>query len=305
MRDIFISHAGEDKDDVARPLAQMLSQLGISVWFDEFELCLGDSLRGRIDEGLAISRHGLVILSPSFFSKKWPQAELNGLFAMEMSGGKSILPVWHQITKEGILQYSPLMADKVAARTSEGLSEVVKKIVDAISPEGYSGARERTVRICPVCIDLSRGDWSVNNIVTVSNLTDRPVYWVKVKLTFAPSTIDLGSVHVKIDGRNKLLDESVGVSSISVDAFMLEIIDSQGRKSLVVMFHHLDPHSSRHMRVSGTASARGQATIQLWDFDLEPSEVRKKDNSVAIPMKFTEDLKLIGTRCFVIATEET
>ena len=36
--DIFLSHASEDKDDVARPLALLLQKLGLRVWFDEFEL---------------------------------------------------------------------------------------------------------------------------------------------------------------------------------------------------------------------------------------------------------------------------
>ena len=43
--DVFISHAGEDKDDVARPLFVALHDLGVSVWFDEAELRIGDSLR--------------------------------------------------------------------------------------------------------------------------------------------------------------------------------------------------------------------------------------------------------------------
>src|SRR5207244_1479019 len=75
MRDVFVSHASEDKDAVARPLVQKLIAKGITVWFDEYELKLGDSLRRKIDQGLAQSRHGLVIMSKNFFSKPWPQKE--------------------------------------------------------------------------------------------------------------------------------------------------------------------------------------------------------------------------------------
>lgn len=88
MHDIFICHASEDKEQVARPLAGQLRSVGLSVWYDEFSLKLGDSLRESVDKGLAGSRYGLVILSPNFFAKKWPQAELNGLFAIEMAGGE-------------------------------------------------------------------------------------------------------------------------------------------------------------------------------------------------------------------------
>ncbi len=54
--DLFISHASEDKEEVARPLAQLLKDEGLSVWLDEQELVLGDSLRRKLDEGLSKSK---------------------------------------------------------------------------------------------------------------------------------------------------------------------------------------------------------------------------------------------------------
>ena len=80
--DFFLSHASEDKKDVARPLYEALTKLGYSVWFDEAEIKVGDRLRKKIDEGLAIARFGIVILSPSFFGKNWPANELDGLFGV-------------------------------------------------------------------------------------------------------------------------------------------------------------------------------------------------------------------------------
>jgi len=70
QRDVFISHASEDKASIARPLTDALIVAGFSAWFDEYELKIGDSLRGKIDEGLKNSRYGIVILSKSFFSPK-------------------------------------------------------------------------------------------------------------------------------------------------------------------------------------------------------------------------------------------
>ena len=72
-RDLFIAHASEDKDSVARPLLQALKARGWSVWLDEVELTIGDSLSGRIDAALARSRFGVVVLSSAFFAKPWPQ----------------------------------------------------------------------------------------------------------------------------------------------------------------------------------------------------------------------------------------
>ena len=91
--DAFISHASEDKDDFVRPLADGLKKRGLSVWFDEFELKVGDSLRESIDRGLERSRFGIVVISPHFFKKQWPQNELNGLTTRE-TGGTKVIQRW-------------------------------------------------------------------------------------------------------------------------------------------------------------------------------------------------------------------
>jgi len=91
--DFFISHASEDKQAIARPLADALLAMGIRVWYDDFSLAVGDSLLESIDRGLSRSRFGIVILSHHFFSKHWPQKELNGLANLEVDGRKVILPV--------------------------------------------------------------------------------------------------------------------------------------------------------------------------------------------------------------------
>ncbi len=130
-RDVFICHAGEDKDTVARPLAEALRRHGRRVWFDEFELTIGDRLREKIDEGLAISRFGVVILSPAFLSKKaWTERELDGLTTREVSskGTKVILPVWHEVNEADIAAYSAPLAGRFAARTARGLATVVAEI---------------------------------------------------------------------------------------------------------------------------------------------------------------------------------
>nr|HPJ39660.1 DUF1883 domain-containing protein [Spirochaetota bacterium] len=93
--DVFISHASEDKEAVARPLAEILRKLGLKVWYDEFELKIGDSLRRKIDKGLAKSKFGVVILSTSFIGKGWPNYELDGIVTKSVSGQQVILPIWH------------------------------------------------------------------------------------------------------------------------------------------------------------------------------------------------------------------
>jgi hypothetical protein len=138
--DIFISHASEDEEAVARPLALHLQGLGFKVWLDECELTLGDSLRRKIDDGLARSRYGVVILSPAFFAKEWPNKELDGLVAREDGSAKVVLPVWHTLSASEVLRFSPLLAGKVAVSTSRGLAAVAAAVHAAVqrAPEAAS-----------------------------------------------------------------------------------------------------------------------------------------------------------------------
>ncbi len=131
--DAFISHATEDKDAVARPLAERLRALEFIVWYDEFQLKVGDSLRRSIDRGLASSRFGIVVLSPSFFAKNWPQYELDGLVAREIAGGNVILPLWHKVSKDEVLAYSPSLADKLALNTaSYSIEELARALAEVL-----------------------------------------------------------------------------------------------------------------------------------------------------------------------------
>jgi hypothetical protein len=107
VRDVFISHASEDKDLVACPLAEALENLGHSVWFDEAELVIGDSLVERINQGLVESRAGVVVLSPDFFSKPWPQEELGALVGMQVTGKGRVLPIWHGVDREFLAEKAP------------------------------------------------------------------------------------------------------------------------------------------------------------------------------------------------------
>jgi hypothetical protein len=132
--DVFISHASEDKDAIVRPLANALVTQGLTVWYDEFELRIGDSLRRKIDRGLASSRVGLVVLSRSFIAKGWPNYELDGIVSRSVSGEQILLPIWHDISKAEVLAYSPSLADKVARSTgTHTVEEIAAEIAGLIN----------------------------------------------------------------------------------------------------------------------------------------------------------------------------
>jgi len=131
--DVFISHASEDKEAVVRSLADALVKGGLKVWYDEFELKIGDSLRRKIDKGLAHSRFGIVVLSQAFFKKGWTNYELDGLVTRTVSGEQILLPIWHNISKNEVIEYSPSLADKVARSTANyTIDEIATEIIKVI-----------------------------------------------------------------------------------------------------------------------------------------------------------------------------
>lgn len=132
--DVFISHASEDKDEIVRPLANALISKNLDVWYDEFTLRIGDSLRQKIDRGLASSRVGLVVLSPSFIAKGWTNYELDGIVTRTVSGEQILLPIWHNITKQQVMNFSSSLADKVARSTAtHTVEEIAAEIAELLS----------------------------------------------------------------------------------------------------------------------------------------------------------------------------
>lgn len=135
---LFVSHASEDKKDFVKPLVEALKQ-SYEVWFDEFELTIGDSLLGKVSEGLNSCDFGVVVLSPNFFKKKWPKSELDGLFALETSTRKVILPIWKDVSEQDIRRFSPILAGRLAVKASEG----VERVIDAIRLAIGAAQRQR------------------------------------------------------------------------------------------------------------------------------------------------------------------
>lgn len=194
--DLFICHASEDKERVVRPLAKALLSRGLRVWLDELELTIGDSLHGRIDAGLARSRFGVVVISPAFFAKEWPQKELAGLAAREGPGVKVILPVWHEVDREFIAQHSPILADRLGATTSAGIDDVAEKI--ALVLRRADGApttvgAQRAARSMPRALShapsASRTDRSNRHRLTVAGATLALATGVGYAVAPTPSTV--------------------------------------------------------------------------------------------------------------------
>lgn len=123
--DVFISHASEDKTPFVEELVKALQDKDVKVWYDSLSIAWGDSLRKQIDDGLKKSRFGIVVLSENYIKKGWTQYELDGLFDIEMTKGKTILPIWHNITKQQVMDFSPTLAGRKALTSATMTAEEI------------------------------------------------------------------------------------------------------------------------------------------------------------------------------------
>lgn len=129
--DVFLSHASEDKDEIARPLANALTARGFTVWFDELNIRVGQSIRREIERGIREARFGLVIVSEHFMAKQWTQAELDALWGKKIAAkDDSLLPVWHKVTYDEVQQGLPLLAGLHALNTS---TMSIERIADLLA----------------------------------------------------------------------------------------------------------------------------------------------------------------------------
>lgn len=133
--DVFVSHAWEDKETFVDEFVQELRARDIKVWYDTSRMKWGDSMRSKIDEGLSHSKFGVAVLSPDYIAegKYWTKAELNGLFQLESINGKTLLPIWHNLTKKQVIEFSPIIADKLAMTTATMTpSEIAEELLQLL-----------------------------------------------------------------------------------------------------------------------------------------------------------------------------
>lgn len=135
--DVFVSHAWEDKEGFVDEFVTELEKLNIKVWYDKQRIKWGDSMRARIDEGLKKSKFGIAVISPDYIAdgKYWTKAELDGLFQLESVNGKMLLPIWHNITKQQVMNYSPIIASKLAMTTASMTAEEIAKEMKSLLSE--------------------------------------------------------------------------------------------------------------------------------------------------------------------------
>jgi hypothetical protein len=181
--DVFVSHASEDKQSFVEPLVKALGRAGLKVWYDRSELKLGDSLWMGINDGMANSRYGIVVLSRAYFRKTWAQRELTGLVARQDSRTNNvILPIWHDIGVRQVKKFSSILADMVAAKSKDGLRSVVAQVVAVV--KGKSPGRPST----------PRAGARVNRLKSRTGATPLMIQYVEARRIIAPWVFSAGDV---------------------------------------------------------------------------------------------------------------
>jgi hypothetical protein len=94
---VYLAHASEDKDAMARPLAERLMAAGIEVWFDEWEIRTGESLKRRMEQGLEDCTHFIVLLTPASIGKPWVETEIDAGFLRSVQEGVRFMGLRHKV----------------------------------------------------------------------------------------------------------------------------------------------------------------------------------------------------------------
>jgi hypothetical protein len=296
MHDAFICHASENKLDVARPLAERLRAAGLDIWYDEFSLKLGDSLRESIDHGLADSRFGVVVLSPDFFAKRWPQAELSALFTKDLLGMGVILPVWHNITQSEVASHSPLLADRYAATTADGLARVLEQVLDVIEPDQlHKASAHGVLSLSPAFVRLHTGEWAVKTQLLVVNRSEDPAYAVMIRMLIEGDGVLAQSVEIDAEPQVPTIEERVGGVIVTADRVRLNGADAQGRQMVVFVLHTVGARGSTAISIRGTTAVESSASISIVSVAETPQELlTRRGNEVVRLVQLPEAMSLQG-----------
>jgi hypothetical protein len=145
LRQIFLCHAWDDRQGVAKNLYDLLVARGVSVWFSENDIGLGEPFMRAIDKGLAKSRIGIVLVTPALL-KSLPAAgvadkELSVLLARDQ-----IVPIVHNTTYDALRNVSPMLASRNGLDTSEmPMADVAAKLAELVAVPALDEAAQRMI----------------------------------------------------------------------------------------------------------------------------------------------------------------
>jgi hypothetical protein len=220
--DIFVSHATEDKKEFVEPLVAKLISMGLRVWYDSYTLTIGDSLSQSIEQGIKDSKYAVIVLSQSFFVKKWTRMELNAFFSLERNDENTILPIWHNIGVDEIRTYSPLLADRVALTSQRGVDYIANEIYKKISGNKAELVRDEKYNRYKNQLKL-RVNWGGGNYHKI--IDDNLDYYCMSHSNYKYVKEKIKDLHEWGSGGEKKYEYSV-LDENSSSLLMIEVIES-------------------------------------------------------------------------------
>ena len=131
--DVYISYASVDKESVACPLAKALMACGLKVAYDETKLRVGDSIVGKINERITISRFTVIIVSKDYLEERWTAFELDTLLHLAVYDDRTIIPIWHNITNREVGRHRPYLACLIGRSTCDRqISAIAQEIARVV-----------------------------------------------------------------------------------------------------------------------------------------------------------------------------
>lgn len=135
---IFVSHSSEDKNSYVDELVDAIRSLGISVFYDTNVISWGDNLKEKIDSGLNSCKLAVIVISPSYFDRKWTEYEIQKLLDRQDSENrKLIMPILYHVGKKELVEHYPSLENiafkyaKSQSRTK--LAQELKKELEKLN----------------------------------------------------------------------------------------------------------------------------------------------------------------------------
>jgi hypothetical protein len=145
-RDVFLSHAVEDKERFVRPFAEELAKRGITYWLDEAEISWGDRITVKINDGLARARFVIVFLSHSFLGKNWSESELGAALNKETTEGITVVLPLILDDPKSVLERYPLLRDKAYLKWAEPISVIADQVEAVVGGKPVTSTVKETTR---------------------------------------------------------------------------------------------------------------------------------------------------------------
>jgi hypothetical protein len=174
IRPVFIAHSSQDKAFVRR-LVVDISLRGVRVWFDEWEIKVGESITRKISEGIDASGWLTVVFSEASVRSEWVTRELGaGLMRELEEKSVFVLPIRIDDAPAPALLRDKRYAD-FRIDYDRGLEELLRTVIpDGASSGMLQSVPELRLHLLPAVLKNRLLDpFDLNRIIFAINLLER------------------------------------------------------------------------------------------------------------------------------------